>query len=250
LSSVKLIWTSPSHRCGPFCAGLARSGRWLRLAARAQGWGRLQKTSPWPLLAQAVRGATPPRPAPWITRQAAELAARHGHGRDPAEPRTLLEVQAVGRTARADAQLAETFGIRLHNPFTDSAVIAAALSVPAWERGDPWHYKPLLTRALNGLLPPVLAARTTKGTFDTEHHQGLRANLPAMLGLADGRLAALGLIDPGQLRTAIRSAAAGLPAVFGLLEPALAAETWLRSLEAAPAPAWASSNIPAGRERR
>ena len=120
--------------------------------------------------------------------------------------------------------------------------------MPAWERGDPWHYKPLLTGALDGLLPPGLAARTTKGTFDADHHQGLRANLPAVLGLADGHLAALGLIDPRQLRTAIRHAAAGLPAVFGLLEPVLAAETWLRSLATAPAPAWATGSTLVSRE--
>jgi len=154
------------------------------------------------------------------------------------EQRALLEIQAVGRSARSDAQLAETFGIRLHNPFTDSAVIAAALSVPAWERGDPWHYKPLLADALTGLLPSALAVRATKGTFDADHHRGLRANLAALLGLADGHLAALGLIDPGQLRIALRSAAAGLPAPFGLLEPTLAAESWLRAISAAPPPAW------------
>jgi asparagine synthase (glutamine-hydrolysing) len=232
-------------------ASLAQSGRWLRLAVHAQGWGRLRKSSPWPLLAQAVRGSSLPSPAPWVTQKAIEMAThdpRHGH--DPAEPRTLLEIQAVGRTARADAQFAETFGIRLQNPFTDSAVIAAALSVPTWERGDPWHYKPLLTDALHGLLPPGLAARTTKGTFDADHHQGLRASLPAVLGLADGHLAALGLIDPHLLRMAIRNAATGLPAVFGLLEPVLAAETWLRALATAPAPAWITSTAPVSQEQQ
>jgi len=229
--------------------GLARSGRWLRLAARAQGWGRLRESSPWPLLTQAVRGSSPPGPAPWATSKAIEMAAHdRGHGHEPAGSRALLEIQAVGRTARADAQLAEAFGIRLHNPFTDSAVIAAALSVPAWKRGDPWHYKPLLTCALNGLLPPGLAARTTKGTFDADHHQGLRANLPAVLSLADGHLAALRLIDPHQLSMAIRNAAAGQPTVFGLLEPVLAAETWLRSLAAAQAPAWTTGSTLVSRE--
>lgn len=132
----------------------------------------------------------------------------------------------------------------LRNPFTDSAVIDAALSVPAWERGDPWHYKPLLTDALTGLLPPVISGRTTKGAFDADHHCGMRANLTALLGLADGHLAALGLIDPARLRTAIRHAAAGLPAEFGLFEPGLAAETWLRADAAAPRSAWTRGPAP------
>jgi asparagine synthase (glutamine-hydrolysing) len=105
-----------------------------------------------------------------MTRQATELARPQG---DPVSGgtngRTLREIQTVGRTARADAQLAETYGLTLHNPYTDSAVIAAALSVPAWQRGDPWHYKPLLTAALADLLPPPIAHRTTKGAFDAEH---------------------------------------------------------------------------------
>jgi asparagine synthase (glutamine-hydrolysing) len=231
---------------GPgYLASLARTGRWLRLAAHAQGWARLQKGTLWPLLTQAIRGPALPAPSPWVTRRAIEMATQDlGNVHDSADQRTLLEVQAVGRTARADAQLAETFGIRLQNPCTDSAVIAAALSVPAWERGDPWHYKPLLTDALAGLLPPSIAARTTKGGFDADHYRGLRANLPAVLGFADGHLAGLGLIDPRQVRAAVLRAAAGLPAAFGLLEPVLAAESWLRALSAASAAAWTSSANP------
>ena len=218
---------------------LARSGRWLRLAAHAQGWARLRQSSPWPLLASSACGTERPARAPWVTPLAAEMAPpAPGAGQCSTGQRALLEIQAVGRSARSDAQLAETFGIRLHNPFTDSAVITAALSVPAWQRGDPRHYKPLLAAALAGLLPPALAARAAKGTFDADHHHGLRANLTALLDLADGHLAALGLIDPRPLRIALRSAAAGLPAPFGLLEPALAAESWLRAISGAPPPAW------------
>jgi asparagine synthase (glutamine-hydrolysing) len=69
----------------------------------------------------------------------------------------------------------------------------------------------------------------------------MRANLPALLGLADGRLAALGLVDPLRLRAAIRNAAVGLPTAFGQLEPVLAAESWLRAVASAPAYAWAGS---------
>lgn len=230
---------------GPgYLVGLARSGRWLRLAAHAQGWARLLKSSPWPLLADAVRGGDGPARAPWVTGLAAELAPWAPGRNYDANRRTLLEVQSVGRSARADAQLAESFGIMLRSPFTDSAVIAAALAVPAWERGDPWHYKPLLTDALAGLLPPVIADRTTKGRFEADHHRGMRANLTALLSLADGCLAGLGLIDPSRLRVTIRHAASGLPAPFGLFEPALAAETWLRAIAAAPRPAWTRSTTP------
>ncbi len=230
---------------GPgYLADLARSGHWLRLATHTQGWARLQKSSPWPLLARAIRGRDQLPRAPWITGLAAEMAPRIRSRDADYGQLTLLEIQAVGRSARADAQLAETFGIMLRNPFTGSAVIDAALSVPAWERGDPWHYKPLLTDALEGLLPPAIAGRTTKGAFDAEHHRGMRANLPALLSLADGHLAALGLVNPPRLRAAVRNAAAGLPTSFGLLEPTLAAETWLRAIAQAPQHAWSRCEIP------
>jgi asparagine synthase (glutamine-hydrolysing) len=227
---------------GPgYLSGLARSGRWLRLAAHAQGWARLQNTSPWPVLDRAVRAGNEHVRPPWVTDLASEMASHDPRRNADEGQRTLLEIQSVGRSARADAQLAETFGIMLRNPYTGSAVIDAALSVPAWERGDPWHYKPLLTDALSGMLPPVIADRTTKGAFDAEHHRGMRANLAAVLGLADGHLAALGLIDPYRFRAAVRNAAAGLPAPFGLLEPALAAEAWLQVITSAPRPAWSRS---------
>ncbi|MGH3856911.1 MAG: asparagine synthase-related protein, partial [Pseudonocardiaceae bacterium] len=121
----------------------------------------------------------------WLTPQATELVTPDDGVSGPARPdsnaRTLREVQAVGRTARADAQLAEAFGLTIHNPYADSSVIAAALSVPPWRRGDPWHYKPLLIMAVGDLLPRVIASRTTKGGFDADHYRGLRANLPAVL---------------------------------------------------------------------
>ena len=66
----------------------------------------------------------------------------------------------------------------------------------------------------------------------------MRANLPALHALADGRLAALGLIDPAALRRALTMTAAGLPVAFSTVEPAIAAEVWLRALADAPCIAW------------
>lgn len=46
-------------------------------------------------------------------------------------------IQTVGRTARSDAQVADHYGVRVHNPFADPQVILAALSVPGWLRASP-----------------------------------------------------------------------------------------------------------------
>jgi asparagine synthase (glutamine-hydrolysing) len=228
-----------------YLAGLARSGRWLRLATHAQGHARLRQVSPWVLAARSVRRAHPVGLPGWLTCRTAELAGPGPHcDRLDANASVLREIQAVGRTARADAQLGDIFGLSLHNPYTDSSVIEAALSVPPWHRGDPWHYKRLLTTAVSDVLPSEIARRATKGAFDTDHHRGLRAHLPAVLDLADGRLAELGLVDPRRLRSVLRHAAAGLPTPFGILEPVIACEAWLRSLSRRrPAP-WITSPSP------
>ncbi|SDD57934.1 asparagine synthase (glutamine-hydrolysing) [Actinokineospora iranica] len=146
----------------------------------------------------------------------------------------------VGRTARADAQLAEASGIALHNPFTDSRVIDACLSVPLHARPGPAVYKPILRQAMADLFPAELATRTTKGSYTSDYYQGIRANLTNLSALMDGHLAALGLIDPAEFRHTLRLAAAGIPTAFVTVEPAVRTEVWLRAVHAAPEVQWTS----------
>lgn len=144
----------------------------------------------------------------------------------------------VGRSARADIQLAETAGVPLHNPFTDSRVVDAYLSISLHERPGPADYKPVLRDALADLFPAELAARTTKGDFNPDHYHGMRANLSELHALAEGRLAALDLVDPAEFRRTLTMTAAGLPVAFSTVEPAVAAEVWLRALADAPNVVW------------
>jgi asparagine synthase (glutamine-hydrolysing) len=191
--------------------------------------------------------ATEPVPL-WATEEARERAAAmadRAAGRTPPAPAasfattvTAEGMAEVGRTARADIQLAEFVGVPLHNPFTDSRVIDAYLSVPLDERPGPATYKPVLRDAMTDLFPPELAARTTKGDFNPDHYEGMRTNLADLHLLADGRLTALGLIDPAAFRRALTMAAAGLPVPFSTVEPAVAAEVWLRAVGAAQPVVW------------
>ena len=105
-------------------------------------------------------------------------------------------------------------------------------------------YKPLLVAAMRGVLPPGLAARRTKGDFTADHYLGLRANADQLHALTDGRLAALGLVDPRGLQHAIAHASAGLPADFSAFEPVIAAEAWLRAIADVPPIRW--SRMPPG----
>jgi asparagine synthase (glutamine-hydrolysing) len=89
-----------------------------------------------------------------------------------------------------------------------------------------------------GLLAPETSARTTKGSFEADHYTGLRANLAELSELADGRVAALGLLHPGRFRGHLARAAAGLPMPLATLEQAVAVEAWLTAHHRDPAPAW------------
>jgi asparagine synthase (glutamine-hydrolysing) len=147
-------------------------------------------------------------------------------------------VAEVGRSARADAQLAEYNDVPLHNPFLDSRVVDAYLSIPLDQHPGPADYKPLLRRAMAGLFPSRLADRTTKGTFTSDFYEGMRVHSANLSALADGHLAVMGLIDPAQFRQTLALAAAGLAGPFSSIEPVVAAEVWLRSLHAGRAVKW------------
>lgn len=194
-------------------------------------------------------GLLPAAPPPaWATRRTQDLAAHlateladqdtSGPGNtDTAE--VIAEVMAVvGRTARADVQLAEWHGIALHNPFVDSRVIDTYLSIPLDARPGPAQFKPILRDAMRDLFPPALAARTTKGTFTSDYYGGVRANLPTLLVLANGHLAAAGLVDPAALRHTLTLAAAGVPDTFAIVQTVIATEVWLRALDTATPVAW------------
>ncbi len=243
-----------------YLADLLRAGRLARLARDVQGWARLRQVSPWPILAAALSAGLWRRRQPrwssyasddlpasgWATPLARELAREATSrpslpGLDTAGLATMNEIRSVARTARADVQLAEWCGVRLHNPLLDAQVVDTVLGVPAWRRGSPRSYKPLLAASVADLLPAVIAGRGTKGSFDADHYRGLRVHLDAVLDLAGGRLAALGLVDPAGLRATLELASAGLPVAFADFEPVLAAEVWLRRLAIGPPITWTAA---------
>jgi asparagine synthase (glutamine-hydrolysing) len=267
-----ILFRPPIH-----LADLIRHGQVRRAVADVLGWARLRHVPVGPLVRDAARTArtsrstalaalaevvaTPgrvdhgrvcwfpllPHPA-WATEVATGLLS-HAARQAPSETDPLPgldfavrvmvdEIREVARTAAADAQLAAASGVELHNPFLDPLVVDAVLTTPL-DRCPPLPaYKPVLTRAMAGLLPPETAARTTKGSFEADHYTGLRANLPSLSEMADGHLARLGLLHPGRFRRHLAQAAAGLPMPLATLEQALSAEAWLTAHYRDPAPAW------------
>lgn len=241
-----------------YLADLAATGRSIQLLRHAIGWARLRRRPVWPLLTEVAQtvldwrgGDHGPHRRPWpawstSTARALVTDTQTSACSPPLAGRagtaTLVEaIQSVGRTARADAQVAEHYGIAIHNPFIDPQVITAVLAVPAELRAAPFRYKPLLSTALADLLPPAVATRRTKGDFTPDHYLGLRANSAVLHDLADGALAEHGLLDVAQFRQQLRRAQAGLPVAFSEFEPVLAVEVWLRTISASPPAArWAA----------
>ncbi|MGH3755551.1 MAG: albusnodin/ikarugamycin family macrolactam cyclase [Pseudonocardiaceae bacterium] len=269
-----------------FLADLLRHCRFSRAFTEAMAWARLRRRSALPILRAAFRAAWTSRTVAlsalatslgtrgeppgfhsdvswfpsssatgWTTAQARDrarrLAARAAQTVEScagaATPWVIAETMGqIGRTARADAQLAELHGIPLHNPLIDSRVIDVSLSVPLDQRPGPADYKPILRESVRDLLPTMLAARTTKGDATADRYHGLRANLDHLHELADGHLAALGLVHPGKLRDSLTRAAAGLSGGFAPIDPAVTAETWLRALSAAAPVPWTTTVINVG----
>lgn len=258
-------------------ADLVANRRLRRAWREAIAFARLRRVSMWPVLGDAIRTARTSRatallslarawrtgrpaagvtwfpavlPPSWSTPESRELAASlttsiAAHSSHVPSlgftPFVIAEAMAaVGRTARSDVHLAEHHGVSLHNPFMDSRVIDAYLSIPLGARPGPAEYKPVLRQAMTGLFPPALAGRTTKGGFASDFYQGMRVNLGTLHDLADGYLSVLGLVHPAQLRPALTAAAAGVPGAFESVDAVISAEVWLRSLHSAPPIVWSN----------
>lgn len=153
------------------------------------------------------------------------------------------EIREVARTATADTELADAYGITLHNPFLDPLIMDTLLRAPIDDRPPMHAYKPVLGRAMRHLLPEAVATRTTKGSFNADHYAGLRANLPDLLALADGYLAALGVLKPRSFQQHLHQAAAGVPLPLATIEQALSAEAWLHAHHANPGPKWTTEPV-------
>ncbi|MGH3825466.1 MAG: asparagine synthase-related protein [Pseudonocardiaceae bacterium] len=231
--------------------------RWP-LAATVSGMARCGDLGAWwhqqaeQLTSGPVPRRTPPlgwghplRAAVWVTPAAADStrAVLHSTG-DAARPLaadrgqhvTLAILRMMGPAYRQLSRLFGTAGLRLALPYFDDRVVEAALAVRQHERTTPWRYKPLLVEAMHGVLPEMIAARTTKGEFGEDLRVGLRRHLPDILDIfADSALAAHGLINPDLLRRQLLTPQVDNAAVFAL-EDLLGCETWLRATQTPTSP--------------
>ncbi|MBB5122104.1 hypothetical protein AF335_08665 [Streptomyces eurocidicus] len=185
----------------------------------------------------------PPRLPRWVTPQATALVreslARTAAERpDPLAPSRVQHehlhyAQVCGRAVRLADRLTALYGVRLAAPYLDDHVIEAALSARLELHAPADRYKPVLARAMAGIVPAPLLGRTTKAVFGADSYVGLDRHRAELLDLCadDSALACRGLVDPAALRAALvaphRDTASIRP-----LDPTLAAERWLRATTA------------------
>ncbi len=268
-----LLMSAPSYlsslaRCGSYAVMLRHCGAYgrmrntspTRLAHRA---ARLARTDPKTALRLLAAELQHPRsqqakwsdaiswwppggePATWLTRrirtEVAELASDSAAadaippGVAPADMSALTQLRSSADSQRHLRDLGRRYGLAVHAPLLDSAVVRAALSIPAATRADPWTYKPLLRSALTGLVPDEVLSRRTKGDYSAEDYRGARHAGQALRSLlSDSRLASLGVIEPTTADATLQRMCAGLAVPLGPLNMLLATEVWLRVAEKGP----------------
>ncbi|MEU6231437.1 asparagine synthase-related protein [Kitasatospora sp. NPDC047058] len=194
-----------------------------------------------------------PSVASWLTGDCLDLFERElaaavptaePYGPTPGRHFELAALYQLARDNQAIDDACRTVGMPTAAPFLDDRVIEAAFSVRVEDRVDPWAYKPLLVRAMDGLVPRRSLARATKGEGTQDAAAGLyrlRTELTALW--EDSRLARAGLVDEAALRRTC--AAASSPELRDeRFISTLSAELWLRALDPQPTAATATG-VPA-----
>ncbi|MET8567606.1 asparagine synthase-related protein [Streptomyces sp. NPDC004783] len=255
-AAARLTHTSAWHlwRAARSKAALPLAAEAERLAARLRGPAVPESTAAaMGSRTGRARGADAawlpdPTIADWMPRPARDLLAAHltetcGAREQPtslARWRDANGLAGVGDDVAQYAHLAASLGMPIWAPYLDDQVVAACFGVPPGERHVPGKYKPLLTRAMDGIVDDRILARRTKGTFAGPVYAGLAEHateLTELLG-PGSRLARLGLLDPEPVAAVLRRAAPGLPLPLGSVHNIVAIEVWLRQLETRNRSSW------------
>lgn len=164
-----------------------------------------------------------------LVRSGAAAAATSASETSVGDSTALSELRTAGTVQRQLDERARPLGVWPQAPFLDNDVIRACLTVPSYQRADPLVRKPLLGKALSGLVPDAVFARQSKGNYTGEDYRGARfaaAELTARV--ARTRLADLGVVEPSPVQASLRRAVAGLPVPFPTFNRLLGLDLWLQ----------------------
>ncbi|KJS59578.1 hypothetical protein VM95_26260 [Streptomyces rubellomurinus] len=173
----------------------------------------------------------------WLTPEAREsalaelrAAAEQARPLDPGRGRhrDLVTIQDTGLLIRSMHQLSAQPGYQGSSPFLDDRVVAACLAARPEDRATPWELKPLIKRAMVGVLPPRMLERRTKADGSMIAAEGFAKHRLELDSLwQTSRLAELGLVDPAPLRELSRRPYTATTHGVRMLA-ALSVELWAR----------------------
>jgi asparagine synthase (glutamine-hydrolysing) len=226
--------------------------RWLTLGRELKAWQRARRVPFSNLLFQyAVRPWWRPRLVgygwqrsvhAWMEpafdrRMGLRERARHGSMPDRfASPADQLHYEQVGRvTGFLQRGYLEKF-CDIRYPYLSRPLVDFMLRTPWHVKIDPDECKPVLRRAMAGLLPDDVRQRKIASSFGHAVYLGIRKEWPLIERLIRAsRLADLGCVSPARLLDAANLARCGHAADLHGLVTTLSLEAWLQGAFAQPA---------------
>ena len=187
----------------------------------------------WPLVGEAVN---------WLTGSMratlADIAADPQtercvpRGAEAADLQGIVEVRNSAAAQRYLRELGHGWGVPVHAPLLDNAIVRLCSRVRSGERWDTALPKPLLRTALEGLVPAAVFDRRTKGSYTGEDYLGARTMIHYLREIVStSRLAELGVIEPARVMQSVERLGAGISAPMGALNQLVALEVWLHRLQ-------------------
>lgn len=227
-------------------ADLLRSGRWIAAWRETLIWQRalrLPSTNvlwTWglqPLLRPSNRSyAFERRALPrWIDGAFARRLGLEHYANAACMPQVFPSIgdqwqyEKVGRSSEALFRGLMEYGCEPRYPFMARPVLELGLAIPYPRLLTPGAFKPVLRRAMKGLLPEVIRQRADKGDIGRWVVRSLAAEWPRLQPLLSRPLLAeLGYADGDALREAARMLTYGKAERTGLLSAVIALEIWVR----------------------
>jgi asparagine synthase (glutamine-hydrolysing) len=143
----------------------------------------------------------------------------------------LLTRRGLPELLRYEDRNSMAHSVEARTPFLDYRLVELLVSLPAAELFESGRTKAVLRRALGGLLPPAVAARTDKVGFATPESTWFRGRLGelAMEVFGSPRFAQRGLVDAGAARRRLERHRRGEVTAGMDLWRALNLELWARA---------------------
>jgi asparagine synthase (glutamine-hydrolysing) len=175
----------------------------------------------------------------WATRDAVSAARRLLADAAKTQPWSRLRIhhellsmmRLNGHINRRASQVTSRFGVSYEAPYIDDRVIEAVMAIRLEDRTSLTEYKPVLKRAMRGIVPDEILTRRSKGDYSPHLYSGIRRHQQRILDELgpDSHLARLGLIDPDAVRRTLASVHPDAR-TLAPADPTLACEAWLRTL--------------------